>query len=402
MLILSTIITGLLSLLSLSLVASIGSQVSTAREQLPAFQAEMAAHSAYQYAIRQLAFDESWAGTDGPLSPVGSVTEFEITRTSEDGESPIALELVGRLGQAEVALEVELESTGDPLREQAIAALGPAIDFKQLVINGNVLLVDELEMVYDYTPDPSYAAAGTWALGGPEELDDYDAATTTMDGVLTKFSDKTYGIGTEERQISRPVMMPAWDLDHYLTPGPDRVIFDSTTQLKNVVMEETAVFVTDPYVQVRLWDTEIRGGVVMYVPPEYDVRQGPRNELYLKGTNYLGYGTNGIHPNIGVVAPGSSMRTPGSNGHPPFIKGLTYLNSVDNTMGGEIDGQLIVINDIWHLMHFTVTFDESIVDNLPIGIEYGGAAGGLTLIDMRESYDVADEFVGSYYEQVGD
>ena len=159
------------------------------------------------------------------------------------------------------------------------------------------------------------------------------------------------------------------------------------TKLRNVILDETAVFFLDPGTSLKLINCELRGGAVVVCDPEYDLRQGPLNAVTLRRGTRIGGGEGGLHPNIGLLAPTTQFKAPTCVGI-AGVTGITYVNEVKALHQLEIVGQMIVHNQIDHLAYGEVRYDPDIVENPPPGFDYfGGAVGELTLVNVREVFD---------------
>lgn len=387
-LLLTLFLAGALSLLASSFTYSTRTGVERSRVETLELYAEMAAHSALQYTLRQLNTDKNWPGTEGRAIELDEDSYFQVDREPDPGTGNVVYTLTGAHGAAQKLLEVTIRpQQADPLREQALAMLGGAADLMQVDIDGNLLVADQPGWVYDYIPDPADPEGGEWVEGGPDEIEYMNFDHTLITGQLNKYDPDTTYTENYERTLTVPVAAPAWHLDQFLEPGPDRQIFHNVTDMSNVTLDETAVFVLDPGVQLTLRDVNFYGGAVVYVEPTYDTRSGPRNEVYLKKHNVFGGGDEGVHPNIGLVAPASTMRSPGTNGHPPELNGLVYVNEVDVAMGGVVNGQFIVLNKVWQLHHFVINYDEYVANNPPAGVRYATSSHPMQILQIREMYE---------------
>ena len=162
------------------------------------------------------------------------------------------------------------------------------------------------------------------------------------------------------------------------------MILENVTILNNVEYDDLVVFVVGPGETINIRNSTFHNGAVVYVEPNYGLRDGPRNEVYLKKTNIFGSVDSDTH--IGLLAPGTVVRSPGTNGHPPTFIGTTFIHSVDNVMGATIRGQLIALNSLSHMMHTEIIYDPDIAQWPPDGFEYAQDAKQITLLQIREVF----------------
>lgn len=387
-LLLTLIITGILTMLSMSFGAAVKDQIEIARELQPSFQAEMAAHSAVAFALKQLHLDREWDGTSGGPVHLTEGTEFEVSR--EPDTSPPVISMTGRHGEAQVVLEmtVAISDSSDILREQALSVLGGSVDFLNVTVDGNVMVTDTLGVCHDYAPDPTDWDNGTWEMGGPGALGAFAFNNVTVEnGSLRKFVEADYGIAGEEVTVSQEIHAPSYNMAPYLEPGPNLVHVHGINTAQEVTVDETVVVFLDPGENLRLIDVNLKGGLVVYVDPDYDLREGPLNRIVMKKTSSIGGGSQGVHPNLSILAPASELSSPGCD-HSPNLSGVSYVNRVQEFHQAEIFGQLFIHNDAAQLWHTNVHFNESIAQDPPPGFDYfSGANGDVTILEIREVFD---------------
>jgi hypothetical protein len=408
-LVITMIVSGILTLMSMSFGMTVRTAVAQAREAEPALHAELAAHSAVDYALRQLLFDSDWDGTGQEMLPLEGGTGFTVRREPvlsarppiEDGDGnghagpdtdpteTYLFTLTGSHGMAEATLEMVVRiSSMDPIKDQAFAVLGGAVDLQHLSVSGNMLITDELGFTLDYIPDPLDPSTGTWEEGGVDFLGDFDFDHVDISGSLSKYSTNTYTDG-REITIWQEIQTPSWYLEPYLEPAPDRVILTDVTALDNQHFTDLVVLVNPPGDQIRIRECVFENGIVVYAEPDWDMRGVPRNELYLKKPCFFGSETSSTH--IGILAPATEVVTPGTLGHPPTMIGTTYIHSLNNVMGGTISGQLIALNSVEHIMHTTFTYDPELAQWPPDGFDFGGEDGKrIQVLGLRELFPDED------------
>ncbi|PCJ54211.1 MAG: hypothetical protein COA70_06145 [Planctomycetota bacterium] len=209
-------------------------------------------------------------------------------------------------------------------------------------------------------------------------------------GDLYKYTDQGYGMGNDEHKISAQVQMPEYDLDEYLIPGPDRIIYYNENNLKNVSHEETAVFVLYPGHTLSLDGCEFPGGVVIYVDKEFNPRDEDINKILLKHHTTIGGGTGGVSQYMGLIAPGAEIQfthvgCAWSVDHND-IYGFNLWNKVFFIKEAQLRGQLVIINEIKHFRDTVLYFDQEVADNVPSGITFSVPTGESALLSVKEHY----------------
>lgn len=387
------VFTGVLALLAVTFGSTVSVQMQLARDDVKSVSAELMAQSGMEYARVQLLRSPAWNGTDPSGILVDDVGGFAVERINPESswEEPtyVETEISGFRGEGLFVVNAEFYVVpGDLVRTSALASLGGELDVKQSTILGDITVADQLGVIYDWIPTAN-GGAGGWVLGGPDSLGSIDFTNSTLSGTLRKYTNTVYIDAEQEVVVDGPIYMPQWNLDSYLTPGPDRVIYNNPGTLEDLTLEETAVVILDPGASLTLDDCSFRGGMVIYVEPTYDLRSGPRNEVTLKHSNLFGGGAQGIHPSIGLIAPAAQFRY--NSGQEQSFYGLCYWNASDHVNSGQlfqVDGQLIIVNDGFQVMHATLIWNENVVRDPPPGIEY---QGDMPSVDITEAYEQYEE-----------
>ncbi|MBC8327584.1 MAG: hypothetical protein H8E31_02445 [Planctomycetes bacterium] len=382
-LVLATLVAGLATTFS----SSAQLQLQVARDLRDSSGAELLAHSGLEFAQRHLFLDPRWTGNpDGIPVFIGSGL-FVVTRSDLPGEDSgfelAALEIEGLSGVGRYRLGAEVEvATSDLLRNKAIAALGGEAVLHHCNVYGDMAFSDVEGGVYDWVPDG--LGGGDWALASGVVLGDFAFSSTEVTGTLFKHGIVPYLPGGRELTTGMPLMMPSWDLAPYLQADPKVVVYDHVTSLSGVVVEETAVFLLDPGQELVLDDVELRGGAIIFVENDYDLRGGARNRVVLKHVNSIGGGAGGVHPNIGLVAPASVISD--ETGLVNTFTGLSFWHTMDNVNRVEFHGQLLVVNGAV-LNNADLYFDPEVAANPPLGMSYAGPQPGARLISVRELFE---------------
>ena len=275
-----------------------------------------------------------------------------------------------------------------PDADLALVFLGDQIDLLDSTIFGDLLITDAVGVVDDWAFDAE--GVGYHGPGGPYGPFDIAFDGTAIIGDLYKYTDQVYFAGMDEHRISARIQMPEYDLDEYLVPGPDRIIYYYENNMRNVSHEETAVFVLHPGHTLSLDGCNFPGGVVIYVDKEYDPRDPDINKVLLKHHTTIGGGSGGINPYIGLIAPGAEVQfthlgCAWSDDHND-IYGFNLWNKVHMIREGQLLGQLVIINEIKHFRDTVLLFDAEVAANIPSGITFSVPSGESALLTMNEYY----------------
>jgi len=392
-LLLVILITGLLAAASLSSLAQINAVSETTRSEASTLEHELLAESAISYGRTRLARNLNWVGTNGTPVDLGNGGTFEIAAEevspgADDGIFNLIATGLSADGKLELEADVQVDAGTIPDADLALVFLGDDIDVSDSFIFGGILITDKIGVVDDWAFDEN--GVGFHAQGGPYGPFDIDFAGTVSTGDLYKYTDQSYGMGNDEYKISAQVQMPEYDLDEYLIPGPDRIIYYYENNMKNVSHEETAVFVLYPGHTLSLDGCEFPGGVVIYVDKEFDPRSVDINKILLKHQTTIGGGVGGVDPYLGLIAPGAEIQFthPGcawSEDHND-IYGFNLWNKIQFIKEAQLLGQLVVINEIKHFRDTVLYFDQEVADNVPSGITFSVPTGESALLSVKEHY----------------
>ena len=362
---------------------SVRNQVKIASEVNSSLDAELAAQSGIEYAMRHLLEDPEWLGSGRML--LTSEVSFEVKRLKTTPLGPVStlVELTseGFAKGAQYRLEVEMQvNHGDPLANQALASLGGSVTLHNSAQDGDMMIIDELDRVWDYYPSLN-GGEGGWQIGGPSEVASFDFSSNNSTGTLWKYTDTLYSGFDKQLVNTQDIYMPAWDLDPYLEQGSDRVHYVNPNSLSNTEHEETVVVVLKPNTKLVLEDVKLHGGLVIHLAGDYPYRDGPRNLVVMKGQNIIGGGTNGVHENVGFIAPGCHVR-----GNSAYVHGFSMWNEAFTSIQVESMGSLLVINDIKNMNGASTTWDPSVASDPPPGVTFHGGEPSVDVLMVRESY----------------
>ncbi|MHC4838523.1 MAG: hypothetical protein ACYTF3_10125, partial [Planctomycetota bacterium] len=203
-------------------------------------------------------------------------------------------------------------------------------------------------------------------------------------GDLYHYSANRYAWASGQVQEEDAVHVPGCKLGSYLDPGPDRVVFDRITSLKEMTLEQTAVFILDPGQTLTLTDVELRGGMVVFTEADYDPAGPERNQLVLAGNCVIGGGDRGID-GIGMLAPGCRLTTSGAERQE--VTGFSVVHSLSSVQRLVHHGVLIVLNSAVGVVDSTFTYDRSIAVSPPAGLIFFGDLPGVDIVLLREDYE---------------
>ncbi len=404
-LLLALILCGLVATLASSFGTSTRLQLDSARSTAAELHADLAAQSALEFAQRQVVLDPEWAGTlTGPVTlPNGA--SFDVSTSQANGLHEFAISATDARGVGGARLTATAQvNPGNSTADKALVFLGRELDMFDVHINGDFILADQLGKVFDWVSDAN--GVGDWQLGGPSSLEDFTLSWMTLNDTLFKYSDTVYvGAGTDERRLTQPVAMPAWNLDEYLTPGPGRVIFTEGGLYEKKTYTETVVFVLDPGEELTLRDARFHGGVVIWAPPDQDLRGPARNKVWLRDVS-IGTGSG---PHIGMLASATDVgmaSTTGMGEHICFndhqcgqnhccvngkkggsqMHGFNFVRSMHHLVGLLAHGQLFVVDSLEHLEESNIIYHNQVGENPPSGVQTTSGLDSVRLASVREVY----------------
>jgi len=379
-LLMTLLVTGMLALASLSFSSSVNSQVGLARNEVSTLHAELAAESALEYARRQLLLDPLWQGTDTFGIQIADGIFFTVTRDDQESSNVVPSEAVltleGRkegfsLQRLQAAIAVD---PGDPLRDKALSVLGGGMRGANIEIEGDALVVDAPGYLFDYRKGRRWVAANFSPYG-------VQVSRLQINGKLWKCSNKIYGPPERESRLNRSLHAPGWDFSGWEKPGPGRRIFKHPKELKNLILQETAVVILKPGEQLLLANVQLRGGLIILLDSPSASSSTPRNIIIMRGRCKIG--TKGSKNKIGLLAPGCRIKA--KNGRHQIF-GMNLWHSVQHLRRTHCDGLTIVLNNALDLRDSRFRYDQTVAEDPPSGIEFFGALPAVKINDVNEVY----------------
>ena len=390
-LLLVILVTGLLATLTASYSGSLEDRMDVQRDESAALRAEFAAESGLEYAQRRLLLDSSWTGTgENGLTLGDGLTHFVIAAAADPdssyGDNVHVLEVEGEYqeSKAQLGSAIQVFPGEAGTSELALIALGDDFKMKHGMVYGDVLVSDKANKVNDWVFNES--GIGSYQQGGADIAGETIFICTGVDGTVYKFDDEAddYQWLGDEVVITENSQAPAWDLEDWIVPGPGKVIFDGVTSMSNEYYDETAVFILDEGEKLVLKGCTFAGGLVVYCPKDYDLRQGYRNLVKFKNGTCVGGGDEGVEPNIGIIAPGGKLSTDCDG---TWICGFNFLDEVGAVHYGEILGQTIVLNTIKNLDDCEVSYWAPAAENRPSVINFGVVGGYTDMLEVFEDFN---------------
>ena len=390
-LLLVILITGLLATLTAGYSGTLEDRMDVQRDEASALRAEFAAESGLEYAQRRLLLDSSWTGTgeDG-ITLSDGMTYFMIEAAavpdSPYGANVHALGVDGQYGEsrAQLGSAVQVFAGEAGTSELALIFLGDSFKQKHGMVYGDVLITDRANKVNDWVFNEE--GVGSYQAGGSANDGTIDFICTGVDGTVYKYRDDfgDYQWLGDEMVITENSLAPAWDLDEFLVPGPGKVIFDGVTNLSYEYYEETAVFILDPGQKLVLKGCNLAGGVVVYCPTDFDIREGYRNLVVLKENTCIGGGDGGVEPNIGLIAPGGKIK---NDSYGTWMCGFHFVNELGRFRYSDILGQLVILNLCFNLDDSEVSYYAPAAENRPPSINFGVVGGYTDMLEVFEDFN---------------
>jgi len=353
---------------------------------------QMVAESAVEYAARRLASDSNYLGTGQSALIVGDAA-VNITTAATPGSldgNPFSVVAEAASGEGLARMQADLTVTPGVKTnaELALIFLGEEIEVDTTMILGDMLIADAPGSALYWVPD---GQGGGSYLPTFEPLEEFSFTDSAVAGALYRYGDTPFGVATEEYQIQTPIKAPRFDLDQYLIPGPDRIIYWYENNLKNVSHEETAVFVLHPGHTLSLDDCHFPGGVVVWTDKGVDIRQGDENKVLLKHHTTIGGGTGGVHPYLGMIAPTCEIQFTHvgcvyQEDHND-IYGFMLWYEVEHLREARLKGQVVIYHELEHVSDSEIVYDPLVAHNLPPGIEFDLPVGSARIDQIRERYE---------------
>jgi hypothetical protein len=371
---------------SISVTDSTQDQIEIQLDGSDALKAALAAESGLEYAQRRLLLQPDWPGTaaGGYAMPDGS--RFEIVagleENSEFGADVHEIQIEGFHGEGKARMGGGLRVVPGDGGTSDLALIVLAEDFTMThgMVYGDVLLVDRAFKCDDWMCIPG--GGGSYAPGhGPGADGVKEFVCTGVDGTVFKYRedlDDYQWLGPEV-VISENAVMPSWDLDEFLQPGPGKVhlinphnMGNEIWKLNGLTYEDTVVITLLNNQTVTLTNCHFNGGLVVVSPFAADAREGNSNLIHVKKGTTIGGGAHGAYPHLGLIAPGGNLK---SDNDQSEIVGFTLVKDVDLFKFGEIRGQMVILNDCKNLRDCEITYVPEVGENLPPCFSFGSPGG---------------------------
>ena len=381
-LILTLVFCVLIAQLALSAGSSTESQLQVARNSTFSLRAEFSAQSGLDYAVTQLTQDPYWEGTEGDWVTLTENQSFSVIVTLEEDDAFAGTKAVirstGRSGDGEQTLRMEaVVDTGSSMGDAAGVFLSSDIELTRGNLNGDILIPDVVGAIEDYLLDES--GVPTWTLN-EDPLGDLEVGTTNAIKTVRQFTETNHFKGNSTIEVeSSPYRMPAWDLDGYTEPDASRMILENVTTLDGLNTGQTVVVILDAGETLDVTDCNLHGGLVVWAPPTYNLRDGARNTVTVTSSNI---GT-GADPHIGLMAPATQV---GGTGGGLNFHGLCFWNSIHGLEQAHIAGALVVINEIVDCNKLNLNGHPQTIANMPDGISFSGSGDGIQFLTAGEDY----------------
>ncbi len=385
--IIALIFSTLLATLALGAHSSMEATVAVAHDDADSVRAELAVDAALQYSRNQLMNDPYWQGTGDDWIDVADRSRFHIAIDLIEDDQLAGVEVSvraeGRSGNATRALRMNMVvSTGSDMSDMAVVFLSSDIDMKSASINGEALIPDAVGAVLDYRLDAF--GAPTWTENSDELGVISIVGSHANQGVYQYTSNNYFGGNTDIIPRETPFKMPAWNLDGYLDPASGYWVEHGITELSGINTDMTVVVILAAGETLTVSDCQLHGGLVVWAPPDYDLRSGPRNTVVLDSCNI---GT-GSAPHIGLLAPAAAVTDPGQQGggDSSNFHGLNFWNSIQGLGHAHMTGAVVVVNEVVDFEHAVINRHPPTMGNLPDGIMFSGDNPGIDLVASGEDY----------------
>ncbi|MCP4093249.1 MAG: hypothetical protein GY747_07350 [Planctomycetes bacterium] len=226
---------------------------------------------------------------------------------------------------------------------------------------------------------------GVWTRTDSDDSNLIALSRIDSPGTFHNFSSQLYTWAAEQQQVEQPIHAPGWDLDPYLVPGPDVQIFDHVTDLADIDISQTAVFILDPGQELRLENVNFDAGMVVWCEKDFDVSGPPRNTVVLEGDNTVG-GSNLNLDNEALYAPGCLFTVEGTGRH--SITGFSLVHSLQQVKRLHHSGVMIVLNSADGIYDSSFTYERSTALRPPASMTFFGNMPGVSVDLQLESIDL--------------
>jgi hypothetical protein len=382
-LILTLIFCIFVSQLALSAWSSTESRVSIAKQNQFGVRAELSAQSGLDYAVNRLIDNPYWEGTGGQFVQLAPEQSFSVSVSFIEDDALAGTKAVirstGRSASGEQTLRMEaVVGTGSSFGDAAGVFLSSEIELTRGKLNGDILIPDVIGAIEDYIVDAE--GNSSWQAN-TDELGSLDVSTTNALKTVRQFTETNHFKGNSDIAVEdSPYRMPAWNLDGYTEPSASRMILSGVTNLDGLSTSQTVVVILDEGETLTINNCNLHGGLVVWAPSNYNLRDGARNVVEVISSN-VGTGSD---PHIGLMAPAAQV---GGSGGGLNFHGLCFWNSIHGLDSAHITGALIVINEIVACDQLNLNGHPQTLANMPDGISFQGEGDGIDFLVAGEDYD---------------
>lgn len=379
--------TGLVTL-AYSSFSTIEASFRITEQDTDALQAELAAQSGLEYGQLRLSLDADWLGIGGSGVEFAPDTYFTCTPNVPSGltAGTIDLQVTGEAGDGYRELSARMTPVGGTFEAGvALGLLGGDDDITGTDIIGDVLITDALSSVYDWSYDED--GVGSYQLAGPDSIEGSELHCSWVNGTIYKFTNTDYaGWPADEVVLDSAHLMPEWDLDVYLpengASSSDYEFFYNKTKFQNKTYYKPVVVINDAGTNLFVKRCNFYGGLIMYCPKDYDLRDGPRQTLKVMDSRI---GSHCRPLNIGIIAPGSEFQQ--ISGSWSVSYGFSLYHDIKNMRCFHQTGMAYVINRVKRICSSEFIYDEYVFENLPPGISLENQMSGYSIASIGEDLD---------------
>lgn len=225
---------------------------------------------------------------------------------------------------------------------------------------------------------------GVWARTDAGKNSTISLSRVDALGEFHNFSEQLFQWAVKQKQVGIPIHAPGWDLDSYMVPQANVQIFDHETDIHDISLDKTAVFLLDPDQELHLENVEFNAGMVVWCEKDFDFSGPPRNQVFLAGDNTVG-GVGMSPTNEALIAPGCAFTVIGTGRH--SLTGFSLIHSLSQVRRFHHAGVLIVLNSADQVLDSEFTYTRNIAVSPPQGLHFFGNLPSVKVELQLESFD---------------